>query len=202
MPRLPEGAKRPVDEDPTARRNGSGEALRCLGSSGCRVWVGPPGLPAQSPSALGRRVESRLRGNPLLGPASAQPPADIAILPFATFAAKVAPLLPSIGSAVGASAVPGSQRGTQWQVHEAGCVRRSVPRDAGARASESEPVTPVWPATRAAEPGAARASTPPRRRCPCARSNRARGRTPPRRRRHRQRARAPRRGQRTHSLAR
>ena len=54
--------------------------------------------------------------NPLLGPAPAQPPADIAILPFATFAAKVAPLLPSIGSAAGTSAVPGSQSGTQWQV--------------------------------------------------------------------------------------
>ncbi len=54
--------------------------------------------------------------NPLLGPAPAQPPADIAILPFATFAAKVAPALPSITSAAGASAVPGSQSGTQWQV--------------------------------------------------------------------------------------
>jgi putative ABC transport system permease protein len=54
--------------------------------------------------------------NPLLGPAAAQPPADIAILPLATFAAKVAPALPSISSAAGASAVPGSQTGTQWQV--------------------------------------------------------------------------------------
>ena len=54
--------------------------------------------------------------NPLLGPAPAQPPADIAILPLATFAAKVAPTLPSIGSAAGASTVPGSQSGTQWQV--------------------------------------------------------------------------------------
>src|SRR5207245_9215143 len=54
--------------------------------------------------------------NPLIGPAPAQPPADIAILPLATFAAKVAPALPSIGSALGASAVPGSQTGTQWQV--------------------------------------------------------------------------------------
>jgi hypothetical protein len=54
--------------------------------------------------------------NPLLGPASAQPPADIAILPFATFASKVAPSLPSISSAAGASAIPGSQSGTQWQV--------------------------------------------------------------------------------------
>ena len=54
--------------------------------------------------------------NPLLGPAPAQPPANIAILPLATFAAKIAPALPSITSAAGASAVPGSQTGTQWQV--------------------------------------------------------------------------------------
>jgi putative ABC transport system permease protein len=53
--------------------------------------------------------------NPLLGPAPAQPPADIAILPLATFVAKVAPALPSI-AAFGASAVPGAQTGTQWQV--------------------------------------------------------------------------------------
>ena len=54
--------------------------------------------------------------NPLLGPAPAQPPANIAILPLDTFAAKVAPFLPSISSASGTSAVPGSQAGTQWQV--------------------------------------------------------------------------------------
>src|SRR5439155_26528965 len=54
--------------------------------------------------------------NPLLGPAPAQPPANIAILPLRTFAATVAPALPSISSAAGASAVPGSQTGTQWQV--------------------------------------------------------------------------------------
>lgn len=54
--------------------------------------------------------------NPLLGPAPAQPPANIAILPLQTFAARVAPALPSISSAMGASAVPGAQTGTQWQV--------------------------------------------------------------------------------------
>src|SRR5207248_9206000 len=54
--------------------------------------------------------------NPLLGPAPAQPPANIAILPLRTFAATVAPALPSISSAAGASAVPGSPTGTQWQV--------------------------------------------------------------------------------------
>ena len=53
---------------------------------------------------------------PLLGPAPAQPPADIAILPFTTFTSKVAPSLPSSSSAAGASAVPGAQAGTQWQV--------------------------------------------------------------------------------------
>ncbi|MDP9307191.1 MAG: ABC transporter permease, partial [Actinomycetota bacterium] len=54
--------------------------------------------------------------NPLIGPAPAQPPADIAILPFDTFATRIAPSLPSISSASGTSAVPGSQTGTQWQV--------------------------------------------------------------------------------------
>ena len=54
--------------------------------------------------------------NPLLGPAPAQPPANVAILPLATFAEKIAPLLPAISTAAGASAVPGSQAGTQWQV--------------------------------------------------------------------------------------
>jgi putative ABC transport system permease protein len=54
--------------------------------------------------------------NPLLGPAPAQPPANIAILSLATFAAKVAPELPAIGTGAGASAVPGAQAGTQWQV--------------------------------------------------------------------------------------
>jgi putative ABC transport system permease protein len=54
--------------------------------------------------------------NPLLGPAAAQPPANIAILPLATFATRVAPELSTIGSSAGASAVPGAQTGTQWQV--------------------------------------------------------------------------------------
>jgi putative ABC transport system permease protein len=54
--------------------------------------------------------------NPLLGPAPAQPPANIAIVPLSTFTARIAPALPSIASAAGVSAVPGSQTGTQWQV--------------------------------------------------------------------------------------
>src|SRR5262249_40316198 len=54
--------------------------------------------------------------NPLVGPAPAQPPANVAILPLSTFAARIAPALPSISTSTGASAVPGSQTGTQWQV--------------------------------------------------------------------------------------
>ena len=54
--------------------------------------------------------------NPLTGPAPAQPPANIAILPLATFASRVAPTLPALASAAGSSAVPGAQTGTQWQV--------------------------------------------------------------------------------------
>jgi len=53
--------------------------------------------------------------NPLSGPAPAQPPADVAILPIGTFARRVAPALPAV-SAVGASGVPGAQTGVQWQV--------------------------------------------------------------------------------------
>jgi putative ABC transport system permease protein len=54
--------------------------------------------------------------NPLLGPAPAQPPANIAILPVSTFAKRIAPALPVITSSLGTSAVPGAQTGTQWQV--------------------------------------------------------------------------------------
>ncbi len=56
--------------------------------------------------------------NPLLGPAPAQPPANAAIMPLATFAATVAPELPTVASATsGAAAVPGALAGVQWQVH-------------------------------------------------------------------------------------
>jgi putative ABC transport system permease protein len=55
--------------------------------------------------------------NPLLGPAPAQPPANIAILPLQTFAEKIAPALPSVVPATaGTSVLPGVQRGVQWQV--------------------------------------------------------------------------------------
>ena len=55
--------------------------------------------------------------DPLLGPAPAQPPADIAILPLRTFARTLAPSLRSITPASpGTAAVPGAQTGVQWQV--------------------------------------------------------------------------------------
>ena len=55
--------------------------------------------------------------NPQLGPAPAQPPAQIAILPLATFANTLAPQLRTLSPAsIGASAVPGAQDGVQWQV--------------------------------------------------------------------------------------
>jgi putative ABC transport system permease protein len=55
--------------------------------------------------------------NPQIGPAPAQPPANIAILPVATFAQTVGKVVPSIASATpGAASVPGAQTGIQWQV--------------------------------------------------------------------------------------
>ena len=55
--------------------------------------------------------------NPLLGPAPAQPPQNAAIMLTGTFARTLAPQLPTIATgASGASAQPGSQTGTQWQV--------------------------------------------------------------------------------------
>jgi putative ABC transport system permease protein len=55
--------------------------------------------------------------NPLVGPAPSSPPANIAILPLQTFAAKVAPALPLITNASpSGAATPGTQSGIQWQV--------------------------------------------------------------------------------------
>jgi putative ABC transport system permease protein len=55
--------------------------------------------------------------NPQVGPAPAQPPANIAILPVATFARTIGGALPSLGTAGPASAsVPGTLSGVQWQV--------------------------------------------------------------------------------------
>ncbi len=54
--------------------------------------------------------------NPLLGPAPAQPPADIAILPLATFAHRLAPHLPTAAGSAGGPVLPGALADTQWQV--------------------------------------------------------------------------------------
>ncbi len=55
--------------------------------------------------------------NPQLGPAPAQPPANVALLPDATFARTIGRQLPSIAAATpGAASVPGSASGIQWQV--------------------------------------------------------------------------------------
>ncbi len=56
--------------------------------------------------------------NPQIGPAPAQPPANVAILPLGTFASTYAQGLPTIAAAsVGVNAQPGAQTGVQWQVH-------------------------------------------------------------------------------------
>jgi putative ABC transport system permease protein len=55
--------------------------------------------------------------NPQLGPAPAQPPANAAIMPLATFAATLAHALPSVASgSLSGPVAPGSQSGVQWQV--------------------------------------------------------------------------------------
>jgi putative ABC transport system permease protein len=54
--------------------------------------------------------------NPLLGPAPAQPPVEIAVMTVGTFAQKLAPQLPTIASSSGLPGIPGSVPGTQWQV--------------------------------------------------------------------------------------
>ena len=55
--------------------------------------------------------------NPLLGPAPAQPPSNVAVMPLDTFAKTLAPALkPITPASPGTSAVPGAQTGIQWQV--------------------------------------------------------------------------------------
>ncbi|HZV73313.1 MAG TPA: FtsX-like permease family protein [Conexibacter sp.] len=55
--------------------------------------------------------------NPLLGPAPAQPPANVAIMELDTFARSYAPHLRTItAGTLGTSAQPGAQDGVQWQV--------------------------------------------------------------------------------------
>jgi len=52
--------------------------------------------------------------NPLAGPAPAQPPANVAVMPIDTFARAVAPKLASV--ATGSTTLPGQSAGVQWQV--------------------------------------------------------------------------------------
>lgn len=55
--------------------------------------------------------------NPQLGPAPAQPPANVAIMPLHTFASTLARVIPTISALAGsANAQPGAQTGVQWQV--------------------------------------------------------------------------------------
>jgi putative ABC transport system permease protein len=55
--------------------------------------------------------------NPQLGPAPAQPPANLAVMPVSTFARDLAPSLRPIAPGnLGSSAVPGGLNGVQWQV--------------------------------------------------------------------------------------
>ncbi|MDX6409489.1 MAG: putative transport system permease protein [Gaiellaceae bacterium] len=53
--------------------------------------------------------------NPLLGPAPAQPPVEVAVMTVRTFAQKLAPQLPTVAPG-GLPGIPGSVPGTQWQV--------------------------------------------------------------------------------------
>jgi putative ABC transport system permease protein len=56
--------------------------------------------------------------DPLLGPAPAQPPANVAIMPIETFARRLAPAYRAITAANSRiPAVPGAPTGIQWQVH-------------------------------------------------------------------------------------
>ena len=95
------------------------------------LQAGVGDLIALTPRAGARPVSLRVTGiavvtaadllfqplNPLAGPAPAQPPADIAIVPFSTFVQRIAPALASIPpSGAAAAAVPGAAHGVSWQV--------------------------------------------------------------------------------------
>ena len=79
--------------------------------------------------------------NPSTGPAPAQPPANIAVVPLATFARALAPTLRTITPAnVGSSVQPGAQDGVQWQVQaqlDPGPLSSSTPSNAYARATQT-----------------------------------------------------------------
>src|SRR5262249_19463011 len=74
--------------------------------------------------------------NPLLGPAPAQPPADIAIMPLRTFQRRLAPALPAVAPT--APGIPGARAGTQWQVQAQvdPAALRGSPAHAFARANQ------------------------------------------------------------------
>jgi putative ABC transport system permease protein len=79
--------------------------------------------------------------NPSTGPAPAQPPANIAIMPVDTFARTLAPTVRTITPAsVGSSAQPGAQDGVQWQVQaqlDPGPLSSSTPSNAYNRATHT-----------------------------------------------------------------
>ncbi len=78
--------------------------------------------------------------NPQVGPAAAQPPANIAILPLSVFARTVGTALPSLGANANPAvvAVPGSLSGVQWQVQAqlAGESLGGTPNEAFKRAGQ------------------------------------------------------------------
>jgi len=79
--------------------------------------------------------------NPLLGPAPAQPPQNAAIMLTPTFARTLGRQLPTIATgASGASAQPGAQAGTQWQVQaqlDRGPLASGSPSSALKRATQT-----------------------------------------------------------------
>ena len=101
---------------PAARRHAAGAAGRPGHAGPCAR-----GAP-RAASRQRRRASSRRRTvlfqplNPLVGPAPAQPPANIAILPLETFARRSRRPAIDHEASPGASAVPGAQSGIQWQV--------------------------------------------------------------------------------------
>ncbi len=80
--------------------------------------------------------------NPSTGPAPAQPPANIAVMPVDTFAKQLAPTVRTITPAsVGSSAQPGAQDGVQWQVQtqlDPAPLSSSTPSNAFARATQAK----------------------------------------------------------------
>ena len=133
--------------DPAASSSTSRWQPRSRPGSGTRSGCGLVRSPRRSPS---RSPGSRLITapdqvfqplNPLLGPAPAQPPQNAAIMLTGTFARTLAPRLSTIATgASGASAQPGSQTGTQWQVQaqlDRGPLASGSPSTAYKRATQT-----------------------------------------------------------------